>query len=64
MLAPGDMDEPRFWSIHSQRTRMIVYSPEPEFFIYIVSRARDLDDYYLWTAEHHSGACSAGRWTQ
>ncbi|KAI9639205.1 uncharacterized protein MKK02DRAFT_29311 [Dioszegia hungarica] len=32
MVAPGD--DPGYWSVHSQRARMVVYSPEQDFFIY------------------------------
>lgn len=29
-----------WWSVRSHRNRMIIYSPEPDFFIYVVSPSR------------------------
>lgn len=36
MLSTEEAEDPKFWAVHSQRSRMIVYEPEPEFYIYAV----------------------------
>lgn len=37
-------DAPIYWAVHSQYQRLIVYSPEPNWFIYIVRLAADSTD--------------------
>jgi hypothetical protein len=40
MVVKGDADEAddkKWWGVHAQRSRLIIFSPEPQFFIYLVS---------------------------
>ncbi|GMK53911.1 hypothetical protein CspeluHIS016_0104970 [Cutaneotrichosporon spelunceum] len=42
--AEADTDAPVYWAIHAQHQRLLVYSPEPDWFIYInISLPRDKD---------------------
>lgn len=45
MIAKDDQppDEPLYWGVHSHKSRLIVYSPEPNWFIYIVCLGRVSD---------------------
>lgn len=45
-------DDTKFWAIHSHKSRLIVYTPEPDIYIYIVSThladQADKESVLLW----------------
>ena len=53
-------EEKQWYSIHSHRSRLVIYSPEPDFFIYVVGHARIVESGHLdKVAEHHPRSQSA-----